>query len=72
MTNVVIIEGIGKVYGEKLIAAGIKTTEKLLEAACKAKARDELAAKPGIPAKSKFLCVKPKMAVTAINFLTLI
>ncbi len=51
MTNIVKIEGIGKTYAEKLVAAGIKTTEKLLDAACKAKAREELAAKTGIPAK---------------------
>ena len=51
MTNIVKIEGIGKVYTEKLVAAGIKTTEALLEAGCKAKAREEIAAKTGIPVK---------------------
>jgi len=51
MTNIVKIEGIGKVYAEKLVAAGIKTTEALLEAGCKAKAREEIAAKTGIPVK---------------------
>ena len=51
MTNIAKIEGIGKVYAEKLVAAGIKTTEKLLEAGCMAKAREELAAKTGIPSK---------------------
>jgi predicted flap endonuclease-1-like 5' DNA nuclease len=51
MTNIVKIEGIGPVYRDKLVAAGIKTTEKLLEAGCMAKAREELAAKTGIPHK---------------------
>ena len=51
MTNIVKIEGIGKVYAEKLVAAGIKTTEAVLEAGCKAKAREEIAAKTGIPVK---------------------
>lgn len=51
MTNIVKIEGIGPVYAEKLVAAGIKTTEKLLEAGAKAKAREELGAKTGIPHK---------------------
>jgi predicted flap endonuclease-1-like 5' DNA nuclease len=51
MTNIVKIEGIGPVYAEKLVAAGIKTTEKLLEAGAKAKAREELAAKTGIAHK---------------------
>jgi predicted flap endonuclease-1-like 5' DNA nuclease len=52
MTNILKIEGIGKVSAEKLVAAGLKTTEKLLEVGCKAKAREELAAKTGIPVKS--------------------
>ncbi len=51
MTGIVKIEGIGKVYAEKLVAAGIKTTEKLLDVGCKAKAREELAAKTGIAEK---------------------
>lgn len=51
MTGIVKIEGIGKTYAEKLVAAGIKTTEKLLDIACMAKAREELAAKTGIPVK---------------------
>ncbi len=52
MTSIIKIEGIGKVYAEKLVAAGIKTTEKLLEMGCKAKAREEIALKTGIPVKS--------------------
>ena len=51
MTGIAKIEGIGAIYKEKLAAAGIKTTEKLLEAGCKAKAREELAAKTGISSK---------------------
>jgi len=51
MTGIVKIEGIGATYREKLEAAGIKTVEKLLEAGCKAKAREELEAKTGIPHK---------------------
>lgn len=51
MTGIAKIEGIGKVYAEKLAAAGIKTTEKLLEVGCKAKAREELEAKTGIAHK---------------------
>jgi len=48
MTNIAKIEGIGPEYAKKLEAAGIKTAEKLLEAGCKAKAREELEAKTGI------------------------
>jgi len=51
MTGIAKIEGIGPVFKEKLAAAGIKTTEKLLEVACKAKAREELAQKTGITSK---------------------
>lgn len=51
MTGIAKIEGIGATYKEKLAASGIKTVEKLLEAGCKAKSREELAAKTGIPAK---------------------
>jgi len=51
MTGIVKIEGIGPAYAEKLKAAGIKTTEKLLEVGCAAKAREDLAAKTGIPSK---------------------
>jgi len=51
LTGIAKIEGIGATYKEKLAKAGIKTTEKLLEAGCMAKAREELAAKTGIPEK---------------------
>ena len=52
MTNILKIEGVGKVFAKKLADAGLKTTEKLLEQGCKAKAREELAEKTGIPVKS--------------------
>ena len=51
MTAIAKIEGIGAIYKEKLVAAGIKTVEKLLEVGAGAKAREELAAKTGIPVK---------------------
>ncbi|NNL66745.1 MAG: DUF4332 domain-containing protein [Myxococcales bacterium] len=37
------IEGIGPAYGDKLAAAGIKTTDDLLEKGCTAKGRKEIA-----------------------------
>ena len=52
MTNILKIEGVGKVFAKKLVAAGLMTTEKLLEVGCKAKAREELAAKTSLPVKS--------------------
>jgi len=51
MTGIAKIEGIGKIYAEKLVAAGIKTTETLLEVGCAVKTREDLAAKTGIPSK---------------------
>jgi len=42
------IEGIGPVYGEKLSAAGIDTTDKLLKAGAKPSGRKELAKATGI------------------------
>ncbi len=39
------IEGIGPAYGEKLEAAGIKTTDDLLEKGCTPKGRKEIAEK---------------------------
>ncbi len=51
MTGIVKIEGVGAAYKDKLIAAGVKTVEKLLEVGCSAKGREELAAKTGIPHK---------------------
>lgn len=45
------IEGIGKVFGEKLRAAGIKDTDALLKACAGPKDRQGLAAKVGIAPK---------------------
>lgn len=45
------IEGIGTVYAEKLEAAGIKTTENLLEKCATKKGRTELAETTGISEK---------------------
>ena len=42
------IEGIGPVYGKKLAAAGITTTNKLLECCASAKGRREIAGKTGL------------------------
>ena len=51
MTGIVKIEGVGTAYKDKLVAAGVKTVEKLLEVACSTKGRETLAAKTGIPGK---------------------
>lgn len=48
MAKLTIIEGVGDVYAEKLRAAGIATTEALLEAGKTPKGRKDLAAKAGI------------------------
>jgi predicted flap endonuclease-1-like 5' DNA nuclease len=48
MAKLTIVEGIGDVYAEKLSAAGVKTTEALLEAGKTPKGRKDLAAKAGI------------------------
>lgn len=48
MTNIATIEGIGPVYAEKLIAAGIKTVEAYLEATKDPKGRKALAEATGI------------------------
>jgi len=45
------LEGVGKVYAEKLVAAGIKDTDKLLAACKTAKQRAELATRTGISSK---------------------
>ncbi len=45
------IEGIGAAYAKKLVAAGVKTTEELLECASKAKDRKSLADHTGISEK---------------------
>ena len=48
MPNIEEIEGIGPVYAEKLRAAGVTTTEELLETGGGPKGRDELAENTGI------------------------
>lgn len=48
MAKILDIEGIGPVFAEKLGAAGVKTTEALLEKGGSAKGRKELAARTGI------------------------
>jgi predicted flap endonuclease-1-like 5' DNA nuclease len=51
MAKLTEIEGIGPAYAEKLIAAGLTTTEALLEAGATPKGRTDLAAKTGISEK---------------------
>ncbi|MBN1668086.1 MAG: DUF4332 domain-containing protein [Anaerolineales bacterium] len=46
--KIIDVEGIGPVYREKLVAAGIRTTAGLLKAAANRKGRVELGAKTGI------------------------
>lgn len=45
------IEGIGKVFAEKLIAAGVKKTDDLLDKAASAKGRKDLAKASGLDEK---------------------
>lgn len=45
------IEGVGEVFAQKLNAAGIKTTDQMLEKCATPKGRDELAAATGISDK---------------------
>ena len=42
------IEGIGSVYGDRLVVVGVKTTDDLLEKAASKKGRTELSEKTGI------------------------
>ena len=51
MTNIIRIKGIGPSYAEKLVANGIKTLEKLLEAGSSKKGRTEISEKTGITEK---------------------
>ncbi len=46
--KIIDIQGIGPVYAEKLIAAGIETVDQLLEKGCCPKGRKELEEKTGI------------------------
>jgi predicted flap endonuclease-1-like 5' DNA nuclease len=48
MPSIIDIEGVGATYAEKLKAAGVKTTAKLLEVGGTPKGRKELAEKTGI------------------------
>ena len=49
--KIIDIEGIGPVYGEKLVAAGINTDAELLEKCAKPAGRKQLAEETGISAK---------------------
>ena len=49
--KVIDIEGIGEVYADKLTAAGVKTTDDLLEKAASKKGREKLAEETGISEK---------------------
>ncbi len=51
MTKIIDIEGIGKVYAEKLQAIGIKTVEKLLEKGAEPSGRKEIAEAIGVSPK---------------------
>jgi len=48
MPSIIDIEGVGAVFAKKLKAAGIVTTDALLEAGCTPKGRKDIAAKTGI------------------------
>jgi predicted flap endonuclease-1-like 5' DNA nuclease len=48
MPNVIHIEGIGEVYARKLLAAGVPTTEALLETGATPQGREALSEKTGI------------------------
>ena len=50
MTKIAAVEGIGDVYAQKLLAAGIATVEALLKAGASPKGRQELCDKTGIAA----------------------
>jgi predicted flap endonuclease-1-like 5' DNA nuclease len=58
MAKITAIEGIGEVYGAKLMEAGIKTTEQLLARVADAKSRKELA---------EALDVSPKLVLAWAN-----
>ncbi|HHG83825.1 MAG TPA: DUF4332 domain-containing protein [Bacteroidetes bacterium] len=51
MASISSIEGIGPAFSEKLAAAGIKTTDALLKAACDKKGRKAIASETGIDEK---------------------
>ncbi|MCR4921498.1 MAG: DUF4332 domain-containing protein [Bacteroidaceae bacterium] len=60
--KIIDIQGIGEVYAEKLIAAGIKTTDDLLEKCAKPAGRKALAEETGI---------SPKLILTWTNHVDL-
>lgn len=49
--KIIEIEGIGTVYADKLTAAGVKTTDELLEKCATKKGREQLAEETGISEK---------------------
>ncbi len=51
MANIIDVEGIGAAYAKKLEAAGVKTTDALLERGASPKGRQDLAAATGISEK---------------------
>lgn len=51
MAKLEMVEGIGEVYADKLRAAGVATTEMLLEMGSTKKGREDLAEKSGISGK---------------------
>jgi len=51
MTGIADLEGVGEVYAQKLKAAGVVTTEALLEKGASPKGREALADAPGISSK---------------------
>ena len=51
MTNLTEIEGVGKIYAQKLKEAGILTTQALLEKGASPQGRKEIAEKTGISGK---------------------
>ena len=48
MTKIIDLEGVGPVYAEKLITAGIRSVEAMLKAGATPKGRAELAEKAGV------------------------
>jgi predicted flap endonuclease-1-like 5' DNA nuclease len=51
MTSVVVVEGIGEAYAQKLRVIGVSTCEKLLARGASPQGRKEIADKTGIPDK---------------------
>ena len=51
MANLLKVEGIGETYAKKLVGAGVKNTDALLEMGATKKGREEIAEKSGISGK---------------------